>query len=442
MTQSTKKLFFKYAGFNVLGMLGISIYILADTFFIAQALGSKGIAALNISIPIYGFIFGIAIMLGLGGATRYSILVAQKKLDQAQTVFASTIKYGLIIGFIFLLVGLFASFWIAQLMGANEAIINDANTYIKTVMLFAPFFIINNVMIAFIRNDQNPRLAMIAMLIGSLLNILLDYLFLFPLALGIFGAALATAIAPIVSLTILSIHFVRPRRLLFITRLKGKMHSLKDIVTLGFPGLITEVSSSIVIITFNMIILRLSGNIGVAAYAIIANIALVVMAMFTGIAQGSQPLISHYHGLNDLTNLRKVKRYAILSAITLAMFTYLVMIVFNHEIVALFNKEQNHTLNKIATEGINIYFLGFIFASVNVILATYLSATEAVKKAFIISMLRGLIVIIPLVVILGILFGMNGVFAAFVIAEFLVFFVAIILTKTNQRIKPVLARQS
>lgn len=249
MTQSTKKLFFKYAGFNVLGMLGISIYILADTFFIAQALGSNGIAALNISIPIYGFIFGIAIMLGLGGATRYSILVAQKKLDQAQTVFASTIKYGLIIGFIFLLVGLFASFWIAQLMGANEAIINDANTYIKTVMLFAPFFIINNVMIAFIRNDQNPRLAMIAMLVGSLLNILLDYLFLFPLALGIFGAALATAIAPIVSLMILSSHFLRPRRLLFITRLTGKMHSIKDIVTLGFPGLITEVSSSIVIIT-------------------------------------------------------------------------------------------------------------------------------------------------------------------------------------------------
>lgn len=176
------------------------------------------------------------------------------------------------------------------------------NTYLKFILIFAPAFIINDVLICFVRNYNNPNLSMYAMLVGSLSNIILDYIFIFifPLQLGIFGTVFATGLAPITSILILSLPPIKRKNQFHFIKIKPNIKITLNTLSLGFPSLVTEVSCGIVIIVFNMIILNLIGNIGVAAYGIVANLSLVVVAVYTGIAQGIQPLISKSYGSNDI----------------------------------------------------------------------------------------------------------------------------------------------
>lgn len=154
-------------------MIGLSCYIIADTFFISKAIGATGIAALNFSISIYSIISGLGFMIGMGGATRYSILKTREKYDKANQTYTLSISIGLIIGLILIIIGILWSRPLADVLGADATTIDMTNAYLKTILVFAPFFIVNNTLLAFIRNDYNPRLAMIAMLAGSFSNIAL-----------------------------------------------------------------------------------------------------------------------------------------------------------------------------------------------------------------------------------------------------------------------------
>ena len=148
-------------------------------------------------------------------------------------------------------------------------------TYLRVILLFAPAFLCNDILICFVRNDGAPRLSMLAMLGGSFCNILLDYVFIFPLGMGLFGAVLATGLAPVVSMLILSLHWLRGRSGLRPAKGPPRLSAVRAIFSLGLPSLVTEVSSGIVIIAFNFILLELLGNVGVAAYGVIANLSLV-----------------------------------------------------------------------------------------------------------------------------------------------------------------------
>lgn len=189
---SIKNTFMRYILTNVIGMIGLSCYILADTFFVSKGLGVTGLTSLNLSISIYSFINATGLLIGIGGATKYSIYQARDKHNKANIIFTNSIKIGVICGIIFLLIGLLGSSSLSNLLGADKDTFAMTNTYLKTLLCFAPFFILNNIFIAFIRNDGDPKLSMAGMLIGSLANIILDYVFIFPLQWGMFGAAFAT----------------------------------------------------------------------------------------------------------------------------------------------------------------------------------------------------------------------------------------------------------
>jgi len=306
------------------------------------------------------------------------------------------------------------------LLGANHETLGMTESYLKTILFFAVFFLLNNIMISFVRNDNNPKLSMIAMLTGSLSNILLDYIFMFPLKMGMFGAAFATCLAPVISLGVLSIHFIRKNNGFHYIRYIFQISCLIDISVLGLSAFINEISSAVVLIIFNLVILNLEGNIGLASYGIVANIALVGLAIFTGLAQGIQPIISQAYGLNDKVLLKKILKYAIVTAIVLAVLVYLGVFYNSKNIIHLFNNEQNPQISQIAKRGLNIYFMGFFFAGINICMAMYLTATEQARNAFIISILRGCLIIVPMVLLLSSWWKMTGVWLSFVFTEFFV----------------------
>ena len=420
MNTSVFQTFFRYVSLNIMGMMAISIYILADTFFIAQSLGPLGLTALNFSISIYSILHGVGLMVGIGGATRFAILKSAGKQKESREIFQHGLKTGLMFSFFFMVAGILFTDQIAVLLGADSETFAMTKTYLGTILLFSPFFLFNNILLAFVRNDQNPKGAMTAMIAGSLSNIILDYIFMFPLRMGIFGAVFATSLAPVISMLFLVPHFRRRKDLFegFTSRFSWKM--MMDHFTLGASSFVVEVSSGLVLMIFNLVILKLEGNLGVAAYGIVANLALVCLAIFTGLSQGMQPLVSKYYGQKKEKQLKEVLKYGLCSAALIGGILYITALLFSAPMVALFNGEDNEKIAVLAERGLVLYFSGLLLAGVNIIISTYLSAVERAAEGFLLSLLRGVFVMVPMVMILAELFKMDGVWMSFLATEVLV----------------------
>ena len=417
--QSTLKTFFKFTRLNVLAMISLSCYILADTFFISKAFGSNGLTSLNLSIPIYSLINGIGLMIGIGGATKFSIYKGKNKPYKGNITFTNSLLLGLIFSCIFIFLGLFFSSKLSVILGADSETFHNTNVYLKTLLLFAPFFITNNILIAFIRNDGDPKLSMMAMFIGSFSNIVLDYLFMFPLNMGMFGAAFATGLAPVISMFSLSYYFINKKNTFKLDEIKLIPAYIKSIIKLGLSSFIIEISSGIVIIIFNIIILNISGNIGVAAYGIIANLSLVAMSIFNGIGQGIQPIISNNFGLSNKEAIKRTLIYAVITAVMFSILLYVIIFLNSNFLVGIFNSSKDKILEDIAKKGLIIYFTGFIFVGFNLVTTSFLNSINNPNKAFIISISRGFLLIIPLVIILSKTLSLTGVWLSFTITELL-----------------------
>lgn len=411
--ESNLKEFAKYSVLNILGMIGLSCYIMADTFFVSKALGAKGLTALNIAIPVFSFISGCGLMIGMGGGIRYGLYNSDK--EKGKRIFTNAFSLCLGIALILVVLGIGFSRQIARLLGADDSVFAMTKTYMQMILIFAPMFMMNNLLLSFVRNDGAPQLAMAGMLLGSLSNIILDWLFMFPMGMGMFGAVLATCIAPIISMLVLSPFFIKKRNNFALVKCRIKLKSIRGICTSGLPSLVTELSAGLVMIIFNILILGLEGNIGVAAYGVVANISLVLMAVYSGLAQGMQPIVSKNFGRGKDTKV--LLKYGIITVLGISLIACTGIFVFAEGIAGIFNSEGNMELQRIAVEGLRLYFLGAVFAGLNIVLAVYFTATDNAKPGNIISLLRGFVVIVPMAFVLSALFGMTGVWLTFLVTE-------------------------
>ena len=426
MKERIGNLFLKYVSANVLGMIGYSCYILADTFFIARGIGADALAALNLVLPAYSLMNGTGLMIGMGAASRYTISSTKPEGTLHRTIFTQALYLAAFAAVIFSSGGIFLPDRIAAVLGANADTIGYATDYIRILLIFSPLFLGNNLLLSFVRNDGAPRLSMTGMIVGSLTNIVLDYVFIYPLGMGMTGAALATATAPVISMLIMSVHFIKKRNHFRPVRTRLSLVRWGDICTLGVSSLVTELSSGVVIIVFNYLILGLNGNTGVAAYGILANIALVLVSIYTGIGQGVQPIVSRYAGKDGEEQRRSLRRYALATSLSFALLSYLLIAVFAVPLAELFNREHDPILTDIASNGMRIYFVSLFFSGINIVAAAFLSSADCPKQAFAVSILRGFVLIIPVAWILSVLFGLTGIWMAVPVTEAIVCALALI----------------
>ena len=422
------KQFFKYVSQNIFGLLGTSCYILADTYFIAQAAGTDGVTLLNLCLPIYNLIFAFGSMIGLGAATRYAILRAQGDA-RAQRYFSNAIFSVCILAVPFMLVGIFRPDGLLRLMGGDADIVALGMNYARIFLMFTPFFMCNYVVASFVRNDGDPSLAMVATLSGSLFNVVFDYIFIFPMGLGLPGAALATAISPILSIAVCSAHFIKKSNTITFVRKAPSVRLLAQSCQLGISGFVGELSSGVTTTVFNLLLLRLAGNVAVAAYGVVANFALVATAIFNGVAQGAQPLVSQCYGKNEMAGARKLLLLGCGTALGLAALLYGVVFGYTDALTALFNSESSALMAAFAHSGMRIYFVGYFFAGCNIVAAGYLGAVNRPAEASITSLCRGMVAIVVCSLVLSALFGMNGVWAAFPVSEAITLALTVFLLK-------------
>lgn len=417
--------FIRYVSLNIVGMLGMSCYIIVDTFFISVAAGADGIAALNLALPVFNLIFAIGAMLGIGGATRFSILRAQQD-ERAEEYFSNAVLWAIFLGLIFTVIGILCPEQVIRLMGGDAHLVEVGRSYNRIILMFGPFFMLNAVFSGFVRNDGDPTLAMVATLVGSLANVLFDYVFMFSMGMGLIGAALATAASPVISILICSGHFFKKNNTLKFLKALPSYKTLIHSCTLGTSSFIGEFASGVTTTVFNYLIIGLVGNIGVSAYGVIANYAIVATAVFNGLAQGAQPLISDAYGRGHKKEQNRYLGLGVGTALGFSVLIYAVSYAFTEPLVSLFNSEGNEILAAYSAEGMRLYVIGFFFAGVNIFICSYLSAIAKARTAFVTSILRGVVAIVAFSVLLSSMLGMKGVWLAFPAAEFVTLLFAII----------------
>lgn len=419
--------FARYVSLNILGQAAYACYTVADTFLVAAKVGANGLAALNLAFPMFCFVSGTGLMIGIGGGTGYAIARGRGEDEEANRAFTNAAILAMAFSLLYVLTGLLGSAPLARLLGADDELLGLTNTYLRTLLLFAPAFLANHLLQCFVRNDGKPSLSMAALIAGSVSNIALAYVFIFRFGWGIFGSILAAGLAPVIGIVVMLPHLLRGKCRFRLVRTRPSAKGLGAILATGVSPFLTEATSGVVMFVFNYIILRLSGNIGVAAFSVISVLSLAVVALYTGLSQGIQPILSRSYGMGNRADVETTLRCAVVTAALLSAALYAVLFFGAEPIAASFNSEGNPTLQAYAVAGIRRYFLACPFIGLNIVLATYFISTERPKPAQAISLLRGLLVLVPMAFLLSGLWGLTGVWYACPATEIVVALAGVVL---------------
>lgn len=414
--QPIRKVFLKYLIPSTLGLLLMSINIVIDGIFIGHGVGPNGLAAVNIAVPIFSFFFGIALWVGIGGAAMYSIYMGQEKIAEARRIFTLSFFTAVTATVIIAVLSLIFIEPLAYFFGANDVIIDLVLDYMFVILVFGIVFVLESMLSVFIRNDGNPLLAMTSLIIAAVGNVGLNYLFIFVFGWGVKGAAYATVLATFIAFLVMLSHFFRKSSSLAFVRFSFQGKSLRKIITIGFPSLISEVAIALMTFGYNIAFMKIAGEMGVAAFSIVNYLHVVAALMFIGIGSALQPLVSFYYGAKLYERMRDSLRLAIITAVVFGVASLFVGLLFAGPLTLLFNATDTDLYN-LTVQGIYLFFINYLFLGFNVVYATYYQSIGEVKLALIITIARSIVFVVLFLFILPFLFGTIGIWLVIPLAE-------------------------
>lgn len=415
-TMAPRALFMKYLIPSLMGMLLMSVNILVDGLFVSHGLGEQGLAAVNISVPLYSIIFSISLWIGMGGATLYSIALGEKNPLKAKAIFTQSMLLTIVVTGIILGIGLFFEREVAFLFGANEAIVDSVREYLHVLLLFGVVFVIENILSIFIRNDGNPTLAMMGLIVTAVVNIILNYLFIFVFEFGLKGVAYAIVIAGVIGILVLSTHFFKGQINLGFDRYFLRELHLKTILIIGFPSFLVEGSAALLVILFNITFNRFTGDVGLAAYAVVNYLHTVFLMLFIGVGIALQPITSYLYGALQYQRLAVFLRLAVITAAILGVALMLIGFFGNGLIVKLYGI-QDGAIAEYTEIGIHYFFIGYLFLGINMVLLEFYQSIGRARYAIMIVILRVVIFFIPLLLIMPGILGGNSIWFVFPLSE-------------------------
>lgn len=431
-TQAIKGEVRHYVVRNVVATLGMSLYVLIDTLFISIAAGALGLTTLNLVLPLFNVFNGVGLLLGVGGATIFSL---NKVLhpERIRDLYSQLIIFAATLGIVLAtLLNVFAT-PVVNFLGADDQTRQMAIIYLRICAWSGPLYMCNYISINFIRNDGNPTLTMKATLTETLSVIVIDWFFIFGCGLKMEGAALAVLFSPLISLIVLSRHRHFASRQLQLHWAWPQLTNLGRSAKLGVAAALNELSTGVSIYFFNHVLLQLADNYAVAAYGVISNIAIVVLAIANGVALGVQPIASREYGQHHFVNVTMALKMGAIITLLLATICFVILVTFKLPIIEVFNTAHSAQLVSYARVGLPIYFTSVFFSALNLLFILFLTAINAARASFTLSILRGYVILLPAILILAALVGINGVWAAVPVTEFLVCIIAALLV--HQRVK-------
>ncbi|MGL4335744.1 MAG: MATE family efflux transporter [Turicibacter sp.] len=420
-TEPVGKLLLKYSIPAIIGMLVNALYNVVDRMFIGNIpeVGPLAITGVGITLPIVTIIMAFGMLVGIGSAANMSIKLGQQKRDQAEKIVGNALTLCFLVSIFIMIVGLAFKDQILVMFGASENTLIYAEKYI-TIILFGTLFNVTGfAMNSTIRSDGSPKIAALTMIIGCLLNVILDPIFIFGFKWGIEGAALATIISQAVTtIWVLSYYTVGKSNLkLKKNNLKLDMKLVKLIFAIGSAPFAMQIAASFVQVMSNNALKMHGGDLAIGAMASISAVSMIFLMPIFGINQGSQPIIGYNFGAKKYHRANQTFLYAMISALCILTVGFIIVQWVPEYILRLFNGDEQ--MLAIAINGIRIYLFMLPAVAISVTGSNYFQSVGKAKVAMFLSLLRQLILLLPLILILPPVFGLNGVWLAQPVADFI-----------------------
>lgn len=424
-------LFFHYLIPAICATMVTSIYVLADTIIIGKGIGATAVAALNIALPVYNVFFGFGLLFGVGGSVLMSIHRGSGNKEKADAFFTMAL---LLNGVIWIIATVFCVIFmedIAWMLGATDETIGYIMEYIPCIIWGAGAFFFSSFLQTFIRNDGAPKLSMNGVIAGGVTNIILDYIFVYPMDMGMFGAALATVIGSTLTVIILLTHFLSKKNQLRISVKNMRLSYIREIFANGFTSFIIEAASGFTIFVFNQQLLKYFGNTGITVYGIICNTTIVVTCLCKGIEQAAQPILSINYGAGLSKRLLKVQSLSIRTSLIVCAVPVILGFVVPNLFTYIFIHPDASILS-LSAPAIRIYFSGFIFLGVNMVFICYFQSVAKAAASLLLCLLRGCVLIIIFVCVLPMIVGSSGIWFAFPAAELVTMLIGIVIYRKEK----------
>jgi putative MATE family efflux protein len=415
-TSTPGKLFIKYLIPSLLGMTLMAINILVDGLFVSHGVGEQALAGVNIASPVYSIILSVSLWIGMGGATLYSIASGKNNPQLAQKIFTHSLLLAVVTtGSIIMLCLLFER-RLAYLFGATDAVLPYVLDFLHIILVFGLIYVLENILSIFIRNDGNPKLSMLGLMVTSVANIVLNYVFIFIFQWGVKGSAYATVTGTFMGTAVLLTHFLRRKRQLRVVRTKIDPAMLGSIFAIGFPSFIVEGTVAVMIVAFNIAFSRYTGETGLVAYSVVNYMHGVFLMLFIGVGAAVQPITSYYYGARFYQQMQQIIRLGLGTGLGMGMVIFIFGLVGKGLIIGMFGIDAPEIIayTKI---GIVYFFIGYIFLGINTVLVQFYQSIRRIRIATLITLCRSIILFIPLLWLIPKIFGTNSIWLAFPFAE-------------------------
>jgi putative MATE family efflux protein len=399
------------------GILVMSIYGIVDTIFVGLWVGSLGIAAITVVLPITFLIASIGMAIGVGGASIISRGFGEGDDEKAFRTFGNQAGLTLFLGMVFMIAGYLFIDQILALFGGRGDVQEPAREYFRIVLLGVPFLawamMSNNV----IRAEGYPKIAMSTILIPAVVNIILDPIFIVWLDMGLEGAAWATTISYIASAAFATWFFIRGKSQMKITAkyLQPDIVIIREISSLGSVTLARQGTISILSIVLNNSLFIYGGEMGLAIYGIIGRLMMFLNFPVLGITQGFIPIVGYNFGARLMERVERIIRLSMLSATLIALGIFSLIMIFTPQIVSVFTNDE--ILIRETIPSLRLAFLATPLIAINLLGSAYFQAIGKARPALILSLLKQGFFLIPLIFLLPLMFGINGIWFSFPIAD-------------------------
>lgn len=424
LTESVSKIFFRYLIPAILANMVTSIYILADTIIIGKGIDTLAMAALNIILPLFNIFFGVGLLFGVGGSVLMSIARGRGDEQLGKCYFTLSVILNAITCLILTVLLWIFMEPVVHFLGATEATLPYIRDYAPYVILGLSAFAFSSLLQTFVRNDGAPKLAMIAVISGGVLNVILDLIFVFPLQMKMAGAAIASVIGSLCTICILLLHFLSKTNGLNFS-LKGfSLSCIGRIFQNGFTSFLVDITSGIVMFVFNIKILEYAGDNGVSMYGVICNTAIIVVCLCNGINQAAQPILSTNYGAGFTKRIGQIRSLGIKTALIICALPTILGLIMPNMFTYIF-LNPNEEILAMSPTAIRIYFIGFLAMGINMFVVGYFQSTAKPKLSLLVCLARGCVLSIIFVTILAPVFGINGIWASVPLAEFVTLFISI-----------------
>ena len=413
-----KTIYFKYLSAAFGSALITSIYSIVDMAMVGQYHGPEGSAALAVVAPVWNIIYSFGLLMGIGGSVLFSTIrgKADGNIKKSNEYFTASVVGSVILAAVIWLVIIFFDRNLLIIFGAQDHTLTLAREYVLPIKAAIPFFLFNQMLAAYLRNDKNPALATGAVLAGGIFNVFGDYFFVFVCDMGAFGAGLATAIGSSISFLAMVSHFFMKKNTLRLVKPEGLVRKLREITATGFSTFFIDVAMGILTILFNRQIMVYLGTNALSVYGVIVNISTFVQCCAYSVGQASQPIISTNFGAGKGDRIKETLKYALATVAVFSILWTLMSMLIPNTFIRLFMAPTREVL-EIAPSIIRCYAVSFLLLPLNVFSTYYFQALMKPKSAFVASVARGLVISGILIYLLPAVLGGNAIWFAMPVTE-------------------------